>query len=84
MSSKSKRPPRRWSRTEQMNADLLIFVWAWVSTCHPDLAQIYAVKREILNVCESVRTGRVTLAMINEQLRDECDLVTDWTRRDRS
>lgn len=84
MSSKSKRPPRRFNRTEQMNADLLIFLWAWVSTCSPGLAEIMAVKAEILNVCESVRTGRVTLAMINEQLRDECDLVTDWTRRDRS
>ena len=84
MSSKSSRRPRKWSRTEQMNADLLVFVWAWVSTCHPGIAEIQAVKAEILNVCESVRTGRVTLAMINRQLQDEFDLVTDWTRRNRS
>lgn len=82
MSSKSKKP-KRWSRTEQSNADLLVFLWAWVSTCHPSLEEILAVKREILNVSDSVRQGNVTLDMINRQLLDECDLMTDWARRDR-
>lgn len=82
MSNKSKKP-RRWSRTEQSNADLLIFLWAWVSICHPSLEEILAVKAEILNVSDSVRQGNVTLDMINRQLLDECDLMTDWARRDR-
>lgn len=82
MSNKSKKA-RRWSRTEQSNADLLLFLWAWVSTCHPSLEEILAVKREILNVSDSVRRGNVTLDMINRQLLDECDLMTDWARRDR-
>ena len=84
MSSKSSRRTRKWSRTEQMNADLLIFLWAWVSLYAPTVGEILAVKNEILNVAESVKTGQVTLAMINRQLQDEFDLVTDWTRRDRS
>lgn len=82
MSNKSKKP-KRWSRTEQSNADLLVFLWAWVSTCHPTLEEILAVKAEILNVSDSVRQGNVTLDMINRQLLDECDLMTDWARRDR-
>ena len=45
--------------------------------------EILAVKREILNVSDSVRAGNVTLDMINRQLLDECDLMTDWARRDR-
>ena len=83
MSSKSKKP-RRWNRTEQSNADLLLFLWAWVSVCHPSLEEILAVKAEILNVSDSVRQGNVTLDMINRQLLDECDLMTDWARRDRN
>jgi len=82
MSNKSKKL-RRWSRTEQSNADLLVFLWAWVSTCHPTLEEILAVKAEILNVSDSVRAGNLTLDMINRQLLDECDLMTDWSRRDR-
>lgn len=82
MSNKSKRP-KRWSRTEQSNADLLVFLWAWVSTCHPSVEEILAVKAEILNVSESVRAGNLTLDMINRQLLDECQLLTDWARRDR-
>lgn len=82
MSSKSKRPQRR-SRTAQSNADLLIFLWSWVSKCHPSVEEILAVKAEILNVSDSVRRGNLTLGMINRQLMDECELVTDWARRDR-
>ena len=54
-----------------------------MSVCHPTLDEILAVKREILNVSDSVRAGNVTLDMINRQLLDECDLMTDWARRDR-
>ena len=83
MSGKSKRQPKRWSRTEQMNADLLVFLWAWVSTCHPGVEEILAVKAEILNISDSIRRGNLTLDMVNRQLMDECDLLTDWHRRDR-
>ena len=83
MSNKSKRQPRRMSASELGNRYLLIFVWAWVSVCHPEPAEILRVKAEILNVCESVRTGQVTERMIAEQLRDEFGLLTDWQRRDR-
>lgn len=84
MSSKSKRQPKRWRRAEQINADLLVFLWSWVSTCHPSVEEILAVKAEIANVSESVRRGNLTLDMINRQLLAECDLMTDWARRDRS
>lgn len=60
-----------------------MFLWAWVSTCHPDVADILRVKAEILNISESVRAGNLTLDMINRQLLEEFDLQTDWARRDR-
>lgn len=83
MSSKSKRPGKRWSPSAQRNRDLLVFVWAWVSVAHPSVGQILAVKEEILNVCESLRLGTVTESMIVEQLEAEHGLRTDWQRRDR-
>lgn len=83
MSSKSKRAPQRVSKTELSNRLLLVFVWAWVSVCHPDVGQILAVKKEILNVSESMRMGLINERMIAEQLRDEYGLATDWARRDR-
>ena len=83
MSSKSKHPPRRLSPTQQMNRDLLIFLWAWVSVTKPSIAQIHAVADEIKKVADSVRQGLVTEQMIAEQLRDEFDVFTDWTKRDR-
>ena len=83
MSNKSKKA-RRWSRTEQRNADLLVFLWAWVSVCEPSVADILRVKAEIVNVCESLASGNLTLDMINRQLLDEFDLFTDWARRDKS
>lgn len=83
MSNKSKRQGRRWSRTQQINEDLLVFLWSWVSTCHPSVAEILRVKAEMANITESLRAGTVTLDMINRQLIDECDLMTDWARRDR-
>lgn len=83
MSSKSKRPPRRLSATDLGNRFLLLFVWAWVSVSHPTVGEIIAVKKEILNVSESMRMGLISERMIAEQLRDEYGLATDWTRRDR-
>lgn len=83
MSGKSKHPPKRLSSTQQMNRDLLIFLWAWVSVTRPTVEQIYAVKDEILSVAESVRKGLVNERMIAEQLAAECDVLTDWARRDR-
>lgn len=83
MSSKSKHPPRRLSPTAQMNRDLLIFLWAWVSVTKPNIAQIHAVADEIKKVADSVRQGLVNERMIAEQLRDEFDVFTDWTKRDR-
>ena len=83
MSGKSKRQVRRWSRTQQINEDLLVFLWSWVSTCHPDLNEILRVKAAMTNITESLRAGTVTLDMINKQLIEECNLMTDWARRDR-
>ena len=83
MSSKSKHPPRRLSPTQQMNRDLLIFLWAGVSVTKPTVVQIHAVADEIKKVAESVRLGLVNERMIAEQLREEFDIFTDWTRRDR-
>ena len=83
MSSKSKRKPKRLSSTQQMNRDLLIFLWAWVSVHKPTVAEIYAVKNEIIKVADSVRRGLVNETMIAQQLADEFDVHTDWARRDR-
>lgn len=84
MSSKSKRKaPKRLSSTQQMNRDLLIFLWAWVSVTKSTVAEIYAVKDEILSIADSVRRGLVNERMIAEQLAAECDVLTDWARRDR-
>ena len=83
MSSKSKRQPRRISATDLGNRFLLLFVWAWVNVCHPTVGQILAVKKEILNVSDSLRQGLINERMIAEQLRDEYGLATDWARRDR-
>ena len=83
MSSKSKRKPKRLSSTQQMNRDLLIFLWAWVSVHKPTAAEIYAVKDEIIKVSDSVRKGLVNETMIAQQLAEEFDVLTDWARRDR-
>lgn len=83
MSSKSKHPPRRLSNTAQMNRDLLIFLWAWVTVAKPGLPQIRAVADEIKNVAESLRRGLINETMIARQLESEYDVFTDWTRRDR-
>jgi len=83
MSNKSKKP-QKWSRTAQRNADLLVFLWAWVSACDPSVEDILRVKKEIFNVCDSLAKGNLTLDMINRQLMDEFLIQTDWARRDRS
>lgn len=83
MSNKSKRRPRKLSATAQMNRDLLIFLWAWTSVTKPTPMQIYAVRDEILNISESIRNGNLNERMIAEQLELECDILTDWNRRDR-
>ena len=74
--------PNRYTMLER-NADLLVFVWAWVSVCDPEISDILRVKAEIVNVCESLAAGNLTLDMINRQLMDEFGLATDWARRDR-
>lgn len=83
MSNKSKYPPKRLSPTQQMNRDLLIFLWAWVSVTKPTVVQIRAVADEIKTVADSVRRGLVNETMIARQLEDEFGVFTDWTRRDR-
>ena len=83
MSSKSKHPPKRLSPTQQMNRDLLIFLWAWVSVTKPTIVQIHAVADEIKKVADSVRRGLVNETMIARQLEDEFGVFTDWNRRDR-
>ena len=83
MSGESKKPPRRLNATELGNRFLLLFIWAWVSVSHPTVADILAVKAEILNVSDSMRKGLVNERMIAEQLEAEYGLRTDWVRRDR-
>ena len=81
MSSKSKKKPQKWSRTAQINADLLVFFWALVSQTDRETAQ--AVVNEVQNVNESLRAGLINLNMIHKQLVEEYDIHTDWARRDR-
>ena len=83
MSSKSKQKPRRLSSTQQMNRDLLIFLWAWVCVAKPDAVQINAVADEIKKLADSVRRGLVNETMIARQLETEFGVYTDWNRRDR-
>ena len=83
MSSKSKQKPRRLSPTQQMNRDLLIFLWAWVCVAKPSAVQINAVADEIKKLADSVRRGLVNETMIARQLETEFGVYTDWTRRDR-
>lgn len=81
MSNKSKRQPRKWSRVRQINADLLVFFWALVSKV--PIAQALEVIDEVQNINDSLRSGLITLDMINKQLIEEFGLLTDWARRDR-
>jgi len=81
MSSKSKQKPRRWSRTKQINSDLLVFFWALASKAPLETA--LQVIQEVTNVNDSLKKGLITLDMINKQLVEEYGIVTDWQRRDR-
>ena len=83
MSGKSKRPPRRQSTTALGNRYLLVFLWAWASVCKPSKEQLAAVTAEILNVLDSIRKGTLKESDIAEALKDECQILTDWQRRDR-
>lgn len=83
MSSKSKKPQKRLSRTAQMNRDLLIFLWAWVSVVKPTTDQVRAVADEIIKVSDSVCKGLVNETMIARQLAEEFNVYVDWDRRDR-
>lgn len=83
MSSKSKRPKRRQSATALGNRHLLVFLWAWSSVCHPSKGDLVAVTAEILNCLDSIRKGTLKESDIAAALRDECDILTDWQRRDR-
>lgn len=83
MSNKSKRPQRRQSTTALGNRHLLVFLWAWASVCKPSKEQLVAVTHEILNVLDSIRKGTLRESDIAAALRDECDILTDWKRRDR-
>ena len=82
MSNKSKRKPaQRWSRTKQINSDLLVFFWALTSKVPLEMA--LAVVEEVRNVNDSLRKGLISLDMINRQLIEEFGIQTDWARRDR-
>ena len=83
MSSKSKKRPPKWSKTAQMNSDLLIFFWALVTKGGLDIETMQAVMGEVINVTQSVKAGLVSLDMINKQLISEYGIHTDWARRDR-
>lgn len=83
MSSKSKRRPHRQSATALGNRHLLVFLWAWASVCKPSKEQLVAVTAEILNVLDSIRKGTLKESDMAEALKDECQILTDWQRRDR-
>ena len=83
MSSKSKHPPKRNSTTKIINRCLLMFTWAWVSTCHPTPEQMKAVQDEIHNVAGSFRAGTLNEQSIVEALAEEYGCITDWERRDK-
>lgn len=81
MSGKSKQKPRRWSRTKQINSDLLVFFWALCSTV--PLEQALPVIEEVRNINDSLKKGLINLDSINKQLIEEYGIHTDWERRDR-
>lgn len=83
MSSKSKHPPKRKSAGQIINRCLLMFTWAWVSTCHPSQEDMEAVQAEIRNIAGSFAAGTVNEQSIYEALATEYGCQTGWARRDR-
>lgn len=83
MSSKSKRPPQKRTTQDIINRCLLMFTWAWVSTCHPSQEEMSAVQAEIMNVAGSFAAGTLNERSIVDALREEYGLETDWARRSR-
>ena len=55
MSSKSKRPGRRWNPTAQRNQVLLVFLWAVCAVLRPTQEQILALKQEMFNLLDSLQ-----------------------------
>ena len=83
MSSKSKNNTRRQSATQLGNRHLIVFLWAMCSVLHSTPPQITAVRDEIHNVLDSLRTGRLRESDIVAALAEEENILTDWARRDR-
>ena len=83
MSGKSKRTPQKRTTQDIINRCLLMFTWAWVSTCHPSQEEMSAVQAEIFNVAGSFRAGTLNERSIVDALREEYGLETDWARRSR-
>lgn len=83
MSSKSKRAPRKHTTQDIINRCLLMFTWAWVSTCHPTQDEMSAVQAEIMNVAGSFRAGTLNERAIVDTLKEEYGCATDWERRSR-
>lgn len=84
MSGKSKRKgAHKAGQTEVFNRCLLCMLWAIVEVLHPQIGVLQAIKEEAFKVFSSLKEGRLTDAQIVAQLRDEYDILTDWSRRDR-
>lgn len=84
MSGKSKRKgAHKAGQVEVFNRCLLCMLWAIVEVLHPQIGVLQAIKEEAFKVFESLKAGRLTDAQIVAQLRDEYDILTDWSRRDR-
>lgn len=71
MSSKSRYKKRTVNMTQSIRAALDMFLWAYCSVYDPDTADMAALSKEIQNVQESVMTGRLKLADIEQALEDE-------------
>ena len=84
MSGKSKRRGvHKAGQTEVFNRCLLCMLWAIVEVLRPQIGVLQAIKEEAFKVFSSLKEGRLTDAQIVAQLRDEYDILTDWSRRDR-
>lgn len=84
MSGKSKRRgTHKAGQTEVFNRCLLCMLWAIVEVLRPQIGVLQAIKEEAFKVFSSLKEGRLTDAQIVAQLRDEYDILTDWSRRDR-
>ena len=71
MSSKSKQTKRGPNVSQNIEAALTMFLWAYCEVHDPDVADMENMSREIQKVQEGVMTGRLKLRDIRQALEDE-------------